>query len=317
MDPLAYVEMVGRDGRVVARHPITAFPCRVGRAYDNDVIVDDPYVAARHLELAEIAPGRYAFRDLGSRNGTRVVSRGGVVAEAEIGPDDVIRIGHTQLRVRPRDFPVAQEVDGRRRGWTRHPAISVVVALAAAAAISGTLYQSSRDALETASLVSTLFLATAMVLAWSAGWAFAGRMLSGRWNYLAHATVANVAILAYAAVNELAGAAAFALGLAWLRRWDTLAVAAVFAVQCFRHLRLASRANRRRLAAAALAVSAALVGGWTLLSWLNAREDIATIEYLTDIRPPGMRLASSVPVERFLERAAALRERLDQSRAKP
>jgi len=29
MDTVAFVELVGRDGRVVARHPIAALPCRV------------------------------------------------------------------------------------------------------------------------------------------------------------------------------------------------------------------------------------------------------------------------------------------------
>ncbi len=312
MEAIAFVEILGRDGRVLTRHPVMEFPCRVGRAYDNHVIVDDPYVAAHHLEFTEASPGCYALRDLGSRNGTTLLAARRAVVSTAIGPDEIVRIGHTQLRVRPRDFSVPPEEDPRKRDWAKRPAVCISVSVAAMAAIAGEYYLSSGEAIEASSLLGLLFVAVGAVVAWSAGWAFASRLVTSQWSYLAHLTVAGVAIVAFTGVDEVVGSLAFALGWAWLREWDLLFVAGVFAVQCYRHLRLVSRASRRRLAAVGLAVSLVCFGGPTLVWWLAVRDNPNKMAYLTDVRPSGWRLASGVTPAQFITRAETLRLRVDQ-----
>ena len=52
------VEVLSRHRDVVARYRSDASATTVGRAYDNDVVIDDPAVAAHHLRI---------FRDDGGR----------------------------------------------------------------------------------------------------------------------------------------------------------------------------------------------------------------------------------------------------------
>jgi hypothetical protein len=66
----------------------------VGRASDNDVIVDDPLVSRHHCQL-KLQHGAYGFVDLGSRNGSTV--NGQAVQEVALGPGDLIRIGNTSI----------------------------------------------------------------------------------------------------------------------------------------------------------------------------------------------------------------------------
>lgn len=66
----------------------------VGRASDNDVIIDDPLVSRHHCQL-KLQHGAYGFVDLGSRNGSRV--NGQAVQEVALGPGDLIRIGNTSI----------------------------------------------------------------------------------------------------------------------------------------------------------------------------------------------------------------------------
>jgi Protein of unknown function (DUF3662)/Inner membrane component of T3SS, cytoplasmic domain len=66
----------------------------VGRASDNDVIVDDPLVSRHHCQL-KLQHGAYSFADLGSRNGSAV--NGQQVSEIALGPGDLIRVGDTEL----------------------------------------------------------------------------------------------------------------------------------------------------------------------------------------------------------------------------
>ena len=71
----------------------------VGRATDNDLILDDPEVSRHHCQL-KLQHGAYSFADLGSRNGSWV--NGQPVNEIALGPGDVIRIGSTEIEFQVR-----------------------------------------------------------------------------------------------------------------------------------------------------------------------------------------------------------------------
>ena len=72
----------------------------VGRASDNDVIVDDPMVSRHHCQLM-LQHGAYGFTDLGSRNGSTV--NGQPVSQIALGPGDVIRVGDTEIEFQVRE----------------------------------------------------------------------------------------------------------------------------------------------------------------------------------------------------------------------
>jgi pSer/pThr/pTyr-binding forkhead associated (FHA) protein len=71
----------------------------IGRASDNDVIVDDALVSRHHCQL-KLQHGAYSFADLGSRNGSFV--NGQPVSEIALGPGDRIRIGSTEIEFQVR-----------------------------------------------------------------------------------------------------------------------------------------------------------------------------------------------------------------------
>lgn len=71
----------------------------IGRASDNDVIVDDPLVSRHHCQL-KLQHGAYGFADLGSRNGSFV--NGQAVSEIALGPGDLIQIGETTIEFQVR-----------------------------------------------------------------------------------------------------------------------------------------------------------------------------------------------------------------------
>jgi hypothetical protein len=262
-----------------------------------------------------VGPALFGVRDLGSRNGTTLVTARKVVTRAEIGPDETVRIGHTQLRIRPRDHPVADELATRRRNWARHPLAFAVMLIAAAAAVSAAYYQDSFDVLEASPLFVRVFATACAVVVWSFGWSFAGRTVTGRWNYFAHGAVAGAAVVAFLALDELTSVSAFALGSPLLREWAVLVMAAVFAFLCFRHLRLLSRGGRLRLAICSLAGSFILFGAITLLTRLHAREEIGRMNYLSQVYPPAWRLALPVSTDNFLSQVEALRQRVDKERS--
>ena len=68
----------------------------VGRAFDNDIILEDEYVSAHHLRLTRGEEG-WEVEDLDSLNG---VSRGGGAASnGVIRSGEELGVGHTTLRI--------------------------------------------------------------------------------------------------------------------------------------------------------------------------------------------------------------------------
>jgi len=64
----------------------------------TDVPLDDPKVSRKHAELTLLGPGAYFVRDLASTNGTYLNGKR-VTDRCKLGPDDVVEVGDTRLRV--------------------------------------------------------------------------------------------------------------------------------------------------------------------------------------------------------------------------
>ncbi|MFF0008630.1 FHA domain-containing protein [Streptomyces tibetensis] len=73
--------------------PLPSRTVRIGRATDNDLVIDDLVVSRRHAELRALADGTYEITDLGSHNGTYL--NGSRVTSAPVGPGDIVGIGHS------------------------------------------------------------------------------------------------------------------------------------------------------------------------------------------------------------------------------
>ncbi|MEU8824822.1 FHA domain-containing protein [Streptomyces sp. NPDC048636] len=72
-------------------------PLRIGRAPDNELVVEGPHVSRHHAEFQPLPGGRFEIVDLGSHNGTYV--NGQPVDRRLIGPYDIVGVGHSTFRL--------------------------------------------------------------------------------------------------------------------------------------------------------------------------------------------------------------------------
>ena len=91
--------LVSTEGQPPVQFDLGGALIGIGRASDNDVIVDDPLVSRHHCQL-KLQHGAYGFADLGSRNGSFV--NGQAVSEIALGPGDLIQIGETTIEFQVR-----------------------------------------------------------------------------------------------------------------------------------------------------------------------------------------------------------------------
>jgi ABC-type multidrug transport system ATPase subunit/ABC-type multidrug transport system permease subunit len=90
------VSMPGLTGtfrRPTTVRPLPSRTVRIGRAADNDLVIDDLVVSRHHAELRALPDGTYEIADLGSHNGTFL--NGSPVTAAPIGTGDIVGIGHS------------------------------------------------------------------------------------------------------------------------------------------------------------------------------------------------------------------------------
>ncbi|MEV6327922.1 FHA domain-containing protein [Streptomyces sp. NPDC051909] len=89
---VSYPALTGTFRQPTSVRPLPTRSIRIGRAPDNDLVVDDLTVSRRHAELRAAPDGTYWIQDLGSHNGTFLNGR--PVAEARVTAEDIVGIGH-------------------------------------------------------------------------------------------------------------------------------------------------------------------------------------------------------------------------------
>ncbi|GGW67564.1 FHA domain-containing protein [Alishewanella tabrizica] len=101
------VELLNSQGKPVSIHKFTQSDIRIGRSYENDVIVQDPYCCAEHAVLSCNDQGHWHMRDLASVNGT-VNSQGQRIDFMSIAANgQEFMLGQQRLRVLLSDAAIA------------------------------------------------------------------------------------------------------------------------------------------------------------------------------------------------------------------
>jgi pSer/pThr/pTyr-binding forkhead associated (FHA) protein len=128
---MIWVEILTRHRDVTARFRCAGPVVRIGRGYDNDVVLDDPYVAVNHVVVFRDDAGRLVGDDRGSVNGMFLDRDRTRQERIVIDGERPIRIGHTYLRIREASHAVEPE----RAGRSESRAFPIVLAAALGVAI--------------------------------------------------------------------------------------------------------------------------------------------------------------------------------------
>jgi len=300
----------------MARHPVWRWPSRIGRSYEADVIVDDPFVAPAHLNVGVTAEGRFVVEDLQTVNGMAVLPSAERRALAEVGPEDIIRIGHTQLRIRPRSYTVAPEQTIRRGATYRRPLMFVIVAAIVLATFVWDASVTVRDNDEKALVVMSVLAIITVGIVWIAIWSLASRTAGRRANFAAHGFIACVGVLALEIWTTCIGYAAFGLDAGWLESLGVAGTAVLFGYVVYRHLRLASRARRQvHATVAAIVVILAFGGGAMMTNLMTAMDPSAQI-HSRNLKAPVFLWVRGVSPTAYISGAEDLKRAVDELAAR-
>lgn len=307
-----------RTGEVRARQRLGTEPLTIGRGYDNDVILDDPYVDAAHARIEVDEAGAAVIEDLGSVNGL-VAPDGTHQSRWAVRPGTELRIGRTRLRVQDSTAPLPPALpDARspRRRWLPSwlgawwGQLAFVAAVATVLGWWTWLGTWTRHGGSEA-VAATLGLLVLLVI-WAGVWSVASRIIAQRFRFLAHLAVASGGLLGAAVLEALGEWGGFLFPDHILGRPLGIAVwFAVVATLVATHLALASSLTPRRRWLAG-AVTAAIVFAGGVAIWMVNKDRFTNVaEFNGVVKPAPAALLPAHDVEELEDVAADLRKRVD------
>jgi len=307
-----WIEVLSRQHDVVARHRLSALPITIGRAYDNDVVVDDPHVAAHHLRIVRDENGELEAEDLGSRNGLYFdherTRRERIVLDGE----RALRIGHTLVRVRAATHAVPEELPVVR-GLPFWPAAILCVAGVFAVTLLDVWLRETGESKAIRYFTPIVILAAAICI-WVAAWSVLTRVFTGRARFGLHFLIISAGVLAFSLYDQLAELGAFALSWTALATTTYIVAWLMLGAVCVAHLLAMNRARPTPKIAVIAVLIAAGIAMQTLRQseWRSTYGAPVTLQRL---EPPALRLVSPQREAAFFTDATALRAKLDKARS--
>lgn len=315
MEPRALIDVFDGDDHFVQRLRVTAWPLRIGRGLDNDLVLDDPFAAAYHAEIAPDETGKLIAHDLGSYNQLRSAQGMQRVRTLHLVTPCSLMIGHTRLRIRAEGDRLADEQPDRHDLWLTRPIVGVAGLIGVVGLEGAERWLEADGQREVAALLMPLLGVTAVVLIWSGAWALIGRLVSKRAEYLPHLGIGAVALLVFSLWGTLSQILSYAFALPGLTRYGYVAIGLIVGSAVFLHLNHSNPA-RPRLFASIAAVALASVIGFGMLTAYQRSARISTESYSASVFPPQLRFAKAQSIDSLIDRSTRL-ARLVSAERKP
>ncbi|MEO8151807.1 MAG: FHA domain-containing protein [Rhizobacter sp.] len=313
MPVLAVLEVLDRDGAVRHSVSVREWPLRVGRALDNDLVLDDPHTAAQHFSVAPDDEGRVALTVGDSINGLQLdaqrLSSGERAVVGDVPP--LLVAGHTHLRLRLASHALAPEraMQVMRVMTQGLSTLALLVLAAVTTGVFSTWLESDPDTF-VKSLGSPAISALGMGLGWSGLWTLLSKVFTRQGHFGWHLRVMLIAVLTWEAVSVGTSLLAFSLSWPWIADFSFVLGYMILGSMLFFHLQAVEPHHPRRTLGFAVA-SVAMGVGLSLWSNYQGGDRLGSELYMNHLFPPALRVARPVDTTRFLQGVEAMQATLD------
>ena len=321
-DRVALIEWLDRDGHVLRSVDVAAWPLSLGRALDNTVVLDDPFVAAHHARVAPDDSGQLQLQALPSRNGVKLDGRDVADSAPLAAAQAALQLGTTRLRLRVAAADTAahaalapeRPLPATAAAPLRAPLFTAVAVLLLALAGHWVALDPGADFTSWLPVVVGVPMA---VVAWCGLWALLSKLFQHRFDFSGHLRIALPWLLALSLLDPLWPLLTASLALPGLWKMGSLLENLVLVLLLHAHLRHTLPQHGRAVTAAVTAM--ALVGGGlaAALTW-RGHDSLVATPYMSTLPMPALRLGGTTPsaalVEDMAPLAAALAERVAQAR---
>ena len=308
-----FVEILNAGGDVQQRHKFTELPVRLGRGYNNDIILDDHHTAAEHAIIELNEHGKLIVRDLGSQNAIKLNGR--THAQVHLNGDTVIKLGHSHVRVRDSHYVVSAEItDSTHSRWQGWPLLTCAIAMICLISFT-TAWQADIAHNKSTDYIIGITQWLLFAAIWAGIWALANRVFGGVANFSRHLFTLSCGLVALDTFDNICTLLAFSFSWEWFTRYQSHIQFAVIAVTLYYHLRHIN--PRNRVMFKIICVSLAIIGSsLKLMSNYQDTNQYADELYMHEVLPPALRVSRNHSLEEFDQRIQTLKTDIDAEREK-
>ena len=306
------LEILDRFGKVRERHKLDRFPVRIGRGYNNDIILDDPYVSPNHIELLMDGDGHLLVSDLKSENGLfslHPLKRHDLLT---LEDNQRIRIGHTDIRFRSAKFQIRETFIDRVRPSQLHLLFTNLIMLPVfwllcAGVFLGFYYQQSFQETTFNTLVGQILPLFIFIFVWSAGWSIVSKVVTHKFYFSYHAILTALVIAGFYLIEPLFEYIEFIYPIAGLADNLTLITdLSLPAILLYGNLRQSTTLNKRRARITALLTSVLVVGVSHLIAYVHQPEFSGQPQFSDILKAPMFNPQRGESIDRFFANSKAL-----------
>lgn len=320
MEEMIVLEVLDRSGRVRERSRLNSFPVRLGRAYDNDIILDDECVSPYHLRIERNDQGVLCATDLQSENGLYQIPSLRRVDALALESDNQLLVGNTHIRLRRSDFAVAPTVlANRRRASALNQLASWRVLLPLLVAVASLIllekYSLTFQKIKYQEMVLDTLSPMLGLMAWAGIWAFVGRILGHRAAWLAHANMVMLAMLALFGLDYFTAYYSFAFSADTSASLiESLALTLIGGSLLFGHLHFATQLRRKTVAWTSGLLAVGVLGIALFSSHVRNSEFSSNLDFPGTLLPPANIVGQPLTPEDYFKQAEGMQAKLDKAR---
>ena len=294
----AVIKILGGGGQTQHVVPLTSDRFTIGRGYNNDLVLEDPYLCAQHLSLEKEGEG-WRIRNLSSINGIKFMGRLIDDEGVLIHSGDELKMGQTRLCLFDPSHVVAPaKLLDRRESWILalgQPTVWAWLVVLVSLFFCLESYQLTFIEFEITSLLEPMLSNFTPVILLAGVWAIAGRIFRHQPRFFIHFSIILLAWLCYGIGKWLLHILGYNAGLEALTETGGIILwLIVSAVVIWVNLYLATNLNSR-------AINWAVVGMASLLLAFALSDEIAwdhifnsRPDYYSALEPPWLLFNSGV-----------------------
>ena len=302
------VEIVSKAGKRIDVHVFHKNSISIGRGYDNDLILSDPYIEGEHLQVSvDAESGDYQVEDLATLNGTRLDGDGSALQShslKQVPAGQPICIGKTYLRFVSKSEPLARTLKLSSFEPILHRVSGWWVGLVGTCILIGSVildaYISNPYSEELLKDFNSVLMVLFMVGLYAGFWALIARLNSREARFFMHANLVMLGFVILSVLGYLSYPYEFNFG--WLISFTQLNIGVnlvvlttIFYISCRQATEL------KAWLCTALGIALGVLFHYQHISAaLYPPDFIASPSYSMALTPPSLQVTSGVSRDEFI-----------------
>jgi len=299
------IEEVNRLGHITGRHIFDEFPVSIGRGYQNDLIIDDPYVSSEHLSINETDNG-WLVEDKQSENGIKFRLHSTQSHVNHLNSGDEIILGRTRIRLLSPRHPVPKtHLLPTRTSISKilsQPLVAVSTVLLAIVLLLTEAQLSIPVKTGFEKLLASIFPTFIFALMWAGIWAFVGRVITHRASFLPHFVAAILVFVISMSASTISDYLTYNLSVTLPATLiEFVIIGFTIAGLFYINLSNSTNLNRRSSLITGHAVAWTMLMLGLFMQYVNKPDFSHSPEYASQLKPPFAKVATSKNLDEYIK----------------